>query len=164
MFHQRSAALVLLAGLCWGCVQQAELPREAYAATDLTVRDAPSVDAGVVARLPRGSTVHVGSCAEGWCGVGRGEVRGYTEQAHLSDSIPPEVTSAQQDQRAGRGYVNAYGEWVPSPQFTADGQPPAGASAQCRDGSYSFSQTRRGTCSWHGGVARWLPRAESIRR
>lgn len=33
---------------------------------------------------------------------------------------------------------------------------PAGASAQCRDGSYSFSQHRRGTCSYHGGVGRWL--------
>jgi hypothetical protein len=33
---------------------------------------------------------------------------------------------------------------------------PAGASAQCRDGSYSFSQHRRGTCSHHGGVALWM--------
>lgn len=33
---------------------------------------------------------------------------------------------------------------------------PAGASAKCRDGSWSFSESRRGTCSWHGGVARWL--------
>jgi hypothetical protein len=33
---------------------------------------------------------------------------------------------------------------------------PAGASAQCRDGTYSFSRSRRGTCSHHGGVARWL--------
>jgi hypothetical protein len=33
---------------------------------------------------------------------------------------------------------------------------PAGASAQCRDGSWSFSESRRGTCSWHGGVSRWL--------
>ncbi|WP_443024595.1 DUF3761 domain-containing protein [Sphingomonas sp. ERG5] len=33
---------------------------------------------------------------------------------------------------------------------------PAGASAQCRDGSWSFSENRRGTCSHHGGVARWL--------
>src|SRR5204862_393960 len=35
-------------------------------------------------------------------------------------------------------------------------QAPAGASAQCRDGSWSFSESRRGTCSWHGGVSRWL--------
>ncbi len=33
---------------------------------------------------------------------------------------------------------------------------PFGATAKCRDTSYSFSHTRRGTCSYHGGVARWL--------
>jgi hypothetical protein len=34
--------------------------------------------------------------------------------------------------------------------------PPPGATARCRDGSYSFSQHRSGTCSHHGGVAVWL--------
>ncbi len=34
--------------------------------------------------------------------------------------------------------------------------PPAGATAQCRDGTYSFSQHHSGTCSYHGGVATWL--------
>jgi len=34
--------------------------------------------------------------------------------------------------------------------------PPPGATALCRDGTYSFSQTHSGTCSHHGGVARWL--------
>lgn len=33
---------------------------------------------------------------------------------------------------------------------------PAGASAKCRDGSWSFSESRRGTCSHHGGVGTWL--------
>jgi hypothetical protein len=33
---------------------------------------------------------------------------------------------------------------------------PAGATAICNDGTYSFSQSRRGTCSHHGGVNRWL--------
>jgi hypothetical protein len=33
---------------------------------------------------------------------------------------------------------------------------PSGASAQCRDGTYSFSSSRRGTCSRHGGVAIWF--------
>jgi hypothetical protein len=33
---------------------------------------------------------------------------------------------------------------------------PSGATAKCRDGSYSYSQNRRGTCSHHGGVAQWL--------
>jgi hypothetical protein len=34
--------------------------------------------------------------------------------------------------------------------------PPPGASATCRDGSYSFSTHRSGTCSHHGGVKTWL--------
>lgn len=34
---------------------------------------------------------------------------------------------------------------------------PAGATALCRDGTYSFSQHRQGTCSHHGGVAEWGP-------
>jgi hypothetical protein len=34
---------------------------------------------------------------------------------------------------------------------------PLGATAICNDGTYSFSQHRQGTCSWHGGVAIWLP-------
>jgi phosphatidylserine/phosphatidylglycerophosphate/cardiolipin synthase-like enzyme len=36
------------------------------------------------------------------------------------------------------------------------GAAPAGATAQCRDGTYSYSQHRSGTCSDHGGVATWL--------
>ncbi|MFK4147461.1 DUF3761 domain-containing protein [Streptomyces sp. NPDC004065] len=35
-------------------------------------------------------------------------------------------------------------------------QAPAGASAICNDGTPSYSAHRRGTCSHHGGVARWL--------
>jgi hypothetical protein len=38
----------------------------------------------------------------------------------------------------------------------ATASPPSGATARCRDGSYSFSQHRSGTCSHHGGVAVWL--------
>lgn len=38
----------------------------------------------------------------------------------------------------------------------AAGPPPPGATAQCRDGTYSYSQHHSGTCSHHGGVARWL--------
>jgi hypothetical protein len=35
--------------------------------------------------------------------------------------------------------------------------PPPGATAQCCDGTYSFSQHRSGTCSHHGGVCQWCP-------
>jgi hypothetical protein len=51
-------------------------------------------------------------------------------------------------------YVNSKGQTVPRPENCSS--PPKGATAQCRDGTYSFSQSRRGTCSHHGGVAKWL--------
>jgi len=33
---------------------------------------------------------------------------------------------------------------------------PAGSTAKCKDGTYSKSKTRSGTCSRHGGVDTWL--------
>ena len=53
-------------------------------------------------------------------------------------------------------YTNRQGEPVRRPTRATDSQAPPDASAQCRDGSYSFSMHHRGTCSHHGGVAQWL--------
>jgi outer membrane biosynthesis protein TonB len=51
-------------------------------------------------------------------------------------------------------YTNTGGKEVHSPAYAPS--VPQGASAICRDGTYSFSQSRRGTCSHHGGVLEWL--------
>jgi hypothetical protein len=53
-----------------------------------------------------------------------------------------------------QSYVNVDGDAIPSPMKAPS--PPKGATALCRDGTYSFSAHRRGTCSHHGGVAQWL--------
>lgn len=50
-------------------------------------------------------------------------------------------------------YLNQDGYQVHRPVYNA--VRPEGAAAQCRDGTWSFSQHRRGTCSHHGGVANW---------
>ncbi len=52
-------------------------------------------------------------------------------------------------------YTNRSGARVHSPAHARNGGVPAGATAHCGDGSYSFSQHHRGTCSHHGGVAEW---------
>lgn len=51
-------------------------------------------------------------------------------------------------------YVNSVGNTVCSPEPSPT--VPAGATARCVDGTYSFSESRSGTCSHHGGVAEWL--------
>ena len=50
--------------------------------------------------------------------------------------------------------VNSQGQTVKRPENCSTA--PQGATAQCRDGTYSFSKSRRSTCSHHGGVAKWL--------
>jgi len=52
-------------------------------------------------------------------------------------------------------YTNVNRSRVCSP-YTSPNGPPAGATAACNDGTYSMSQHRQGTCSGHGGVARFL--------
>jgi hypothetical protein len=51
-------------------------------------------------------------------------------------------------------YKNVDGVCVRRP--TKASSAPAGATAKCRDGSYSFSRHASGTCSGHGGVAVWI--------
>lgn len=51
-------------------------------------------------------------------------------------------------------YINVRGECVPFPRDFP--HPPAGVNALCRDGTYSFSAHRPGSCARHGGVAQWM--------
>ena len=55
----------------------------------------------------------------------------------------------------GGSYSNVNGNSVHSPAYSSNGVP-AGATAECRDGTCSFSLHRSGTCSHHGGVLQWL--------
>ena len=52
-------------------------------------------------------------------------------------------------------YRNVDGDCISGPVHAPSAPP--GATARCRDGTYSFSRNRSGTCSHHGGVASWDP-------
>jgi len=51
-------------------------------------------------------------------------------------------------------YTNSSGHRVHTPVHAQSA--PAGATAKCGDGTYSFSEHRQGTCSHHGGVSQWM--------
>lgn len=65
--------------------------------------------------------------------------------------VPPQPRTETASCQNGT-YVNSAGNTVcrPSKNNTGD------ATAICADGTYSYSQSRRGTCSHHGGVSSWL--------
>jgi uncharacterized protein YraI len=131
-----------------------------YTTTVLRLRADASTSSATLRTMPRGAAVAVRSCANDWCRVTYRGRSGYAAERYLAQRRPALRTrdrgSADGSREpSGDGYVNSRGQWVPSPRRSRGG-PPAGATARCRDGTYSFSRTRRGTCSHHGGVAQWL--------
>jgi uncharacterized protein DUF3761 len=83
-----------------------------------------------------------------------------THHSTKAKPVAPKTTHAVPTKKKSAGacgsgyYRNSDGVCVhrPAPAKSA----PAGATAQCKDGTYSYSKHRSGTCSHHGGVARWL--------
>jgi hypothetical protein len=74
----------------------------------------------------------------------------------LADAPSPSPAPSESQLVEHGSYINKDGVRIHSPAHNKNGEQPVGASAQCRDGSYSFSRHHRGTCSHHGGVSRWL--------
>src|SRR5262249_13429421 len=74
-----------------------------------------------------------------FCKVGNAEYRRYGFACHTSGHL-------------------TYGTRTTKPAVSnrpTGSSHPAGVTAKCRDGTYSYSTSRSGTCSHHGGVAVW---------
>ena len=145
--------LLLVSLLC--CLSMIGQTR--YVTTTLNLRYGPGTNYEVVTVLPKGTPVTIEEdCNCKWVPVRYGNYIGYLKTSYLSKqkkSYTKKSSSATYSSRGTRYYTNTYGNRVQSP--THYNSRPAGATALCRDGTYSFSQSRRGTCSHHGGVARW---------
>jgi hypothetical protein len=72
----------------------------------------------------------------------------HVPAASKTKSNPPAASCG------GDYYTNSSGHCVHRPEAAPSS--PDGATAKCKDGTYSFSEHRQGTCSRHGGVANWL--------
>ena len=92
-------------------------------------------------------------CECKWIPVNYNGYIGYVSTKYLSKE-KIECTTTYNNSTSIKYYTNSKGERVQSPTYYNSAPP--GATALCRDGTYSFSKSRRGTCSHHGGVAKWL--------
>ncbi len=131
--------------------------------TALNLRDNSSTSAKVLTVIPKKSRVQVYNCRDSWCYVSySNHYQGYVAKSYLKEKTSNVFFQKKtlkskiylKPQSTVRYYQNVDYETVQSP--TKYNQIPAEASAICRDGTYSFSRHRRGTCSHHGGVKEWL--------
>jgi len=124
-----------------------------YTTVDLNLRTAPNKSSHVIMVIPQGTPVTIDEdCDCKWIPIRFDGQIGYVSTKYLTKN---KISYSGNTERAHiKHYTNLRGNRVQSP--TRYNSAPAGATALCRDGSYSFSQSRRGTCSHHGGVARWL--------
>ncbi len=122
----------------------------------LNLRTSPEIGNNKICIVPRGCSVSIlpdSIKSEDWIRVNYDGHIGYVYKQYLKN--PSEKSSTVSNISSGKKYyTNSKGEKVQSP--TRYNSPPPGATAECNDGTYSFSHSRRGTCSHHGGVKRWL--------
>jgi len=128
---------------------------------NVNLRKGPSIDNDIICTIPKATTLTVDSLnndAPEWLRVNYCGKIGYVYSKYLSGHPLKSVYSKTQESvttsSGVKYYTNSQGVKVQSPTYYSS--PPLGATAECWDGTYSFSHSRRGTCSHHGGVKRWL--------
>lgn len=152
-------ALLLLFSICENCFSITR-----YVTSNLNLRYEANTHSYIITVIPKGTAVTIDEdCNCAWVPVEYHGHIGYISTKYLSNnpilksrrSKPVRYRNVygQQSDRI-RYYTNTYGNRVQSP--TRYNSRPTGATALCGDGTYSFSQSRRGTCSHHGGVSQWL--------
>lgn len=129
---------------------------------NLNLRTNPTIYSGVTAVIPKDTQLTVDYSSQydsEWIIVNYNGRTGYVSSKYLKGLSNTSKTPKYKEKYAKnsstvRYYNNTYGKKVQSPTYYES--PPNGATALCRDGTYSFSRSSRGTCSRHGGVDKWL--------
>jgi hypothetical protein len=104
-----------------------------------------------VVREPVDKEVVVGTKRYQYMLCSDGSSRYYTDADFKNKNIGFTSKSADFCAENGQGRKVGLSEVDPNEEYYV----PSSGGAICRDGSRSYS-TGSGTCSWHGGVARWL--------
>ncbi len=118
-----------------------------YTRSSINLRVSPTKQSLSLYVIPVGTNLIKYDCNNNWCLVLYDGNYGFVYKKYLKSSFVNQPNTRN-------SYINTRGNRVQSPSYYDS--PPYNASAECNDGTYSFSESRRGTCSGHGGVKRWL--------
>jgi hypothetical protein len=113
------------------------------ASPSTSAAEAVTCQDGTTGKAGRGACSHHG-------GVRKGDGGGSGAPTTSSATGTSGSTSTNPTTNMGRSPTSS------SKQPSAGTGDAAGATAKCKDGTYSHSKHHQGTCSHHGGVAQWL--------
>lgn len=132
------------------------LSQHAVTISNANLRETPGAATKILLHIPKGSEVYIQDCTVGWCKLTYKDLSGFVSSKLIRYTIASsnESTNTLEVYKKVKHYTNVNGERVQSPTYYNTA--PEGATAICQDGTYSFSRNRRGTCSHHGGVKKWL--------
>ena len=130
--------------------------------SNLNLRTSPEIGENVICVIPKDAILTVDFANQAyteWLKINYNGLSGYVYSKYIVDpGFKNNYNKFDLNNNVSRTsvkyYTNSKGDKVQSPIYYSS--PPEGATAECRDGTYSFSRSRRGTCSHHGGVKRWL--------
>lgn len=94
----------------------------------------------------------LGSCLAGDSETSEEPTEAVTATATATESVTETATPSPEPEPEPEPAAEPEPEPAPAPEP----EHPEGATALCSNGTYSWSENRRGTCSHHGGVAQWL--------
>ena len=143
-----------------------------YTSVNLNLRSGPGTNYKVLTVVPQNVTIDLDEVPPTWLLVSYNGTKGYictkylkrlsgtfnalygiSDNEYVGNKTHNNIYGGIGDKNA-KYYYNKSGDKVQSPTYYKS--VPSGATAICKDGTYSFSRSRKGTCSHHGGVLRWL--------
>jgi hypothetical protein len=108
----------------------------------------PRAPAPAAAAVPAGARF---KCADGTYSTAASPRGACSRHGGIAETLSGAAPAA-----AAPAATPVTGAPAPAAAAAPTGAAPANATALCKDGTYSMSQHRSGTCSRHGGVERWL--------
>ncbi len=120
--------------------------------------------ASAAASAPKGATAE---CKDGSYSRAKTRERACTKHGGVAQWFADNAAAGAASQSATAGTSGSASTSSPksapsnpkqgtAPKGTAGPGVPEGATAKCKDGTYSFAKGHTGACSHHGGVAEWF--------
>src|SRR5690348_4115246 len=117
---------------------------------------APAAPTAATPAASSGPQGRMATCAAGWRAMSADQKKATTYKDYSKSCLSGGSTAAAATPTMAPTTMKPAKPMATSTMGAATGAAPAGATGQCKDGTFTMSKTHSGSCSHHGGVAKWF--------